>query len=396
MYVDMEQKEALIISACQFPDGNATATRQYHLAKMLMELNYSVSILCLSNISKDTEGVFDSIHYCGHSGDKNKTYVGRLLSFKHHIKYYFTKKKNLPNIIFLNEVPLPSFLYVKKYASKKKIYLYHDCVEWFSLEQSVSHTRLNPLMFLAYIQKESINRILLQSEVSITSISKYLHSHFQKRGIPSYYLPVTMDIISYSPNKFNSKNSLNLVYAGSPASKDYIEQVVEALLLLNDDELKRVEFSLFGMSNEELSLVSSISDSSRQRLSVCLHPKGKVSRNTVLEYLKSADFSVLIRSSTARYAKAGFPTKSVEALMSGTPLFLNMTSDLGMYLRDGYDCIEVENETPEAIAVALRRALALTPEEKDQMKKNARKTAEENFDYRLYIESFGQFIQNAK
>ena len=104
---------------------------------------------------------------------------------------------------------------------------------------------------------------------------------------------------------------------------------------------------------------------------------------------------ILIRSSTARYAKAGFPTKVVESLMSSTPVILNMTSDLGMYLKDGYDCIEVEHEDPESIVRALRRALALTPEQKDQMKKNARKTAEENFDYRLYIEEFGKFIKNA-
>lgn len=126
----------------------------------------------------------------------------------------------------------------------------------------------------------------------------------------------------------------------------------------------------------------------------CIRALGRIPRNEVIQHLNETDFTILIRSSIARYAKAGFPTKVVESLMSSTPVICNMTSDLGMYLKDGYDCIEVEHEDPESIVKALRRALALTPEQKDQMKKNARKTAEENFDYRLYIEEFRKFIKN--
>ncbi len=188
---------------------------------------------------------------------------------------------------------------------------------------------------------------------------------------------------------------LNITYAGSPEGrKDYLTVMIKAFRLLSNYERNHIDFTLFGIDTLTLTKLWNITIDELNTLG-CIHARGRVPRTEVLERLKNTDFTILIRSFTARYAKAGFPTKVVESLMSSTPVICNMTSDLGMYLKDGYDCIEVSDETPEAIVKALRRALALTPEQKDQMKKNARKTAEENFDYRLYIEEFGKFIKNA-
>lgn len=52
----------------------------------------------------------------------------------------------------------------------------------------------------------------------------------------------------------------------------------------------------------------------------------------------------------------------IENLMSSTPVFNNMVSDLGLYLHDGYYILEIANEYLESIVVVLCWALALTLE----------------------------------
>lgn len=387
----MPTKKALIIApSSAFPQENASGVRQYHTAKLLQELNYDVCVFGVSTTSNQSQGKYDSISYTSPAN--------RYFDIKKKVQEYLFSLKYFPELMIITEgMPVQAFTFLRRYAKKHNIPIYCDCVEWFSISQSFSKKRIiNPGMFILYLNIQILNRIIITHQFNVLSISSYLESYFQKRNIETYRLPIVMDVVNHKYEKTISEPMLKIVYAGSPSSKDYIKELIVAITLLNDKELEKIEFTLLGVSQAELISLCHLPTEEMSRIADSLQPMGRVPRDTVLEHLKSADFSVIIRSSTARYAKAGFPTKSVEALMSGTPLFLNMTSDLGMYLKDGYDCIEVENETPEAIAVALRRALALTPEEKDQMKKNARKTAEDNFDYRLYIESFGQFIQNAK
>ena len=389
--------QALIITRYNYPNGDAGAVRQQAIGDILYEKGYDVHIIGVGNHTQITEGCCKNTPYTQfpkRTGSVFKKGWGLTVEYPRYLKQYLNSLPNTPDIIVVTRLSIASFLFVKKYASSHNIPVFHDCVEWFSFNQ-IFHSGFSIGMLIEYITA-SVEITKLSRGINIISISSYLDDYFIRVKRNSYRLPVIMDVNSHQCIKYPSSKFLNILYAGSPASKDYVVEILDAMLLLNDEERRNIKFTLLGISEEQLKSLCNLKEEEYQRLTDSLQPMGRVPRDTVLEHLKATDFSVIIRSSTARYAKAGFPTKSVEALMSGTSLFLNMTSDLGMYLKDGYDCIEVENETPEAIAVALRRALALTPEEKDQMKKNARKTAEDNFDYRLYIESFGQFIQNAK
>ena len=108
--------------------------------------------------------------------------------------------------------------------------------------------------------------------------------------------------------------------------------------------------------------------------------------------MEEADFALLIRDASLRYAKAGFPSKVVEALANATPMLCNLSSDLDEYLVDGYNAILAKDHTPEELAVALRRALLLSPQEKNQMSVQALKTAKDRFDYHEYVDELCGFI----
>jgi glycosyltransferase involved in cell wall biosynthesis len=62
---------------------------------------------------------------------------------------------------------------------------------------------------------------------------------------------------------------------------------------------------------------------------------------------------------------------------------------------DGQDCLRVDDCTAESFAEAVKRALALSPEELSAMKRAARECAVRHFDYRNYIEAIDRIFQSA-
>ena len=136
-----------------------------------------------------------------------------------------------------------------------------------------------------------------------------------------------------------------------------------------------------------------LSNSNWEIVKNCVNCIGKVQRQEVLKNLEEADFTVLIRLSELRYAKAGFPTKVPESLATGTPVICNLSSDLGMYLKDGENAIILKSRDVNDVAIGLRRAIHLSEAEKRKMQIAARKTAERCFDYKLYAEELVGLIQ---
>jgi glycosyltransferase involved in cell wall biosynthesis len=105
---------------------------------------------------------------------------------------------------------------------------------------------------------------------------------------------------------------------------------------------------------------------------------GRLPHREALQRLARADFSILLRPD-ARFAHAGFPTKLVESLTM-------------LYVRDGHEGIVVKDCSPEAFAEGLRRALALSSEDRAAMRRDARNCAEESFDYHNWVKPLGEFM----
>jgi glycosyltransferase involved in cell wall biosynthesis len=112
----------------------------------------------------------------------------------------------------------------------------------------------------------------------------------------------------------------------------------------------------------------------------------------VLDNLKKSDFTVLLRSETARNTKAGFPTKVIESISTGTPVIMNYTSDLVSFFHDGKECIQVKGYTAKAFCDALRQALSLSKEERIQMSENAKGLACKFFDVSSYYKEMGSIL----
>ena len=125
-------------------------------------------------------------------------------------------------------------------------------------------------------------------------------------------------------------------------------------------------------------------DNECKEMSNFVKPFGLVTRDEVVKKLCIVDFTILIRPEELRYTKAGFPTKVVESLFYGTPVIVNLTSDLGKYIIDGKNGFIVKDCSSEELKIVIERVLEI-----DNIKiinENARHSAEENFDYRNYVD----------
>lgn len=382
-------KKMLIISTCKYPNGDAGSVRQHSFAKLYRELGYDVTVIGMGAYTNFQLENNDGIPYASLRSAQNNLFAKfeNYFGFKSRLKR-FLKSYGDCTYIQVVDIPANALFYLKKYARKHNISLIHDSVEWYSPEQFK-----NGKLSIPYILKEKYNTKWIDRQFSVTAISSFLENHFKSRGINTVRIPVIMDISAMPCEKHTVSEKTVFLYAGSPGKKDYIAEIIKGFAMLPHELLTRAELQLLGISREQLTALCGVEENTIAQLGSTLICLGRVPREEVLNRLAAADFTVLLRSKAQRYAKAGFPTKVVESLSTATPVITNITSDLGMYLKDGYNSIIVADCSPAAFSAALDKAIGLFSEEKKLMYTNARKTAEEYFDYKNYGQKIFELIE---
>lgn len=378
----------LIVSTGKYPNENAGAVRQHAFAKLFEQCGYSSFVIGLGKTTDFKYKDYDGIEYTSFRA-KNNNILNRALNillFKRRLKKFLGDNPRFSKIVIVS-IPINALFYLKRYAKKEAIQLIHDSVEWYSPEEYLLRN-FSP----SYIVNNAYNKKWIDKNFKVLTISKFLQAHYLSRKIDTVRIPVIMDINSMNHKKRTSVDKLVLVYAGAAGKKDYLFEIVEGLSLLSEVDIIKVELRIFGLNYDQLQHDIGVNTKTIEKLSSSLKCFGKVQREVVLRNLEEADFTVLLRSNTQRYAKAGFPTKVVESLASGTPVISNITSDLGDYLKDMENSIIVADCTPESFCAALMKAVRLLPKEREAMQLNARTTSERYFDYSNYVSEVKQYL----
>lgn len=384
---ELNNKRFLIVSYSKYPDGNAGAVRQHAIAKLLTECGYKVTIVGMGESTNFETLKFDNISYTSFRGSK-KTLYDRLLDYclyKRRLKQLLLAN-TFNNILFVGG-PINVLKFIKKYSVKNSINIYHDSVEWYSAEE-FKMGRLSR----SYIKKQLLNKRWIDDRFKVISISKYLYNHFKSKDIETIILPVIMDVQKINYLIKESGPKIILLYAGHMGKKDYVKEMLEGLNLLDDNELEHIEFRIIGTTKEELYRNINLDNDTQMRLENVLICYGRIPRSEVLDHLEDADFTVLLRPSNLRYAKAGFPTKVVESFATATPVICNISSDLEKYLIEGENAIIVKECSSIEFSKSLKKAIHINKDKGKQMKIHARITAEKHFDYRMYVDSFSEWI----
>lgn len=379
----------LMITPNKFPEGDAGAIRDQYYAKIYQELGYMVFHIGMNQNSE--KGIYHNINFFSiyQKNDSFMEKINNALNYNKRLEHavkFIEKEFGKPEFVHIYDISPNGIQWIKKYCKNQLIPLVHDSVEWFS----PCEFKIGRLAY-PYIFKDICNRWLINSSMSVYAISTYLENFFAQKGIDNVLrVPVIMDPDDYIPTERENNSKIKLVYAGSPAKKDYLVECIQGFLMLDSTEKEKFQFNILGVNKEY------IANCINREIPKEINVMGRVQRKEVVKQLAESDFSILLRPENERYTKAGFPTKSVEAMMNGCAMICNLTSDLGMYLVDGDNAVIVEQCSAEAVYKALHRVGKFPDEKIKLLKRNARKTAEENFNYRKYIPLIKQFIEDMK
>ena len=374
----------LMVVPSNFPNGDAGAVRDMAFAKIYQELGYEVFLIGAGRGEK--VGIYKEVHYYSLYKEA-KSITDHFIKFVSATRTYMKlvngiiKNNGVPSVIHINSIPEAVIRNLIKIAERRNIPILHDSTEWYS-PCEFTYGKLDK----AYILKDRLNRKAIRQPIRVIGISSYLTDHFKCRGLKAVRIPVIMDVKT-TKTSINEDEKIKLIYAGSPANKDYLKEIVRGVILLSEDNQKKLELHIFGANEDQIKGLTGL-----QILPDCIKAYGRVPREKVEEVMLQMDFSVLLRPSEERYAKAGFPTKSVEAMSHGVAMICNLSSDLGMYLKDGENAIIVDGYNKKAFAQSLERVLLMNRAEIDVIKKNARQLAEKEFDYRNWVKMVSEFI----
>lgn len=388
MKVRNNKLKVLFVTLDKCPNLDAGAVRAHSFASIFVAKNAKVTVLSMGPRTNGKPIYVDGVQYISLRLPGKRFFCRALSYVLFPIRVAYNLLKTKADLILHSQVDEITLKLLSLYGKLEHIQIVYDAVEWFSPEQFKKGTRSR-----AYKLNDNYNSKWIVKPHKVISISSYLYANFERRNVETIKVPVIMDTDSIDYSKTASDNIIRILYAGSPGKKDYINIVVEAFMRIIETRINNMELTILGCTLEQFAENYHYDMNTLRSLSSRLLFKGRVSRNEVLAEYKRADFSILIRPENARFAKAGFPTKLVESLATGTPVICNITSDIGDYIRNNENGVIVNGEDVTSCYDAFRNISEMDKSKLAIMKKKARLTAETYFDYKKYATSVLKFVE---
>ena len=378
--------------------NSASAIHIYNRAKLLRNLGIEVHVVCMIPKNKEKIENDEIIRYHYLPPIKGK---GKIRGIRWNIDLIFANETYSPMIKMIEDLkPDAIILYevnsiilqnkVRNFCKKNNIKIIIETTEWMEIgkERSIS---ANLIVWQKDIQKKYTDKKCK----NIIAISTFLEEHYKSQKcnvirIPPLFSKIILEKDVKRVKDVRNNANVRLIFAGSLSSKDYLVEILEALLEINQEEIK-VSFDVIGPSQEEIK--RSLKKNELEKYGIYVH--GKLEHERVLKMVQQADFSVLFRQNK-RYAKAGVSTKFCEAMALGVPSICTQVNGTDRFIINGKNGFLIKENTKEAIINILIDILKLNNEQILKMKKNAYEFAEQNFLIDNYLEKINQFLKECK
>jgi glycosyltransferase involved in cell wall biosynthesis len=388
-----EQPWVVYVGPFNFPNGGAAAQRILGNALSLHEAGYKVSIISgydKPNIKYELPEFLEVIYTEERKHENLPSFLKRLLYISMGKKTYqwLDSQEKKPDYVILYSGYTPYILWLRSFCKKHQKPFIFDAVEWYEQDSLLKN------IFSPYqINIEIAMRLLLPQLNGLIVISGYLENYYKKYNIKKTKIPPTLDIEKIKSGiEKKQKDCLKICYTGTPAKKDCLNEVFEAIEKAITIGLN-IQLNLAGVSETDLLSYQFFKKRKIKNVPDYIICHGKIPHQAALKLVRSSDFSILFRFKT-RMSNAGFSTKLVESLAVGTPLLANITSDMGDILFNEYNSLICSSVNSEEILLIIRKAYSLTEQEHLNMRINARITAEKNFDFRHYSKKINQFLNS--
>lgn len=154
-----------------------------------------------------------------------------------------------------------------------------------------------------------------------------------------------------SSREKRERNTTRIVYTGTLATKYGVKNIVDGFLLLNDPNSF---LDIYGRGDYESELIEVCSRCSN------ISYKGFLPNERILQVQRDADFLINARAPDDDYVKYSFPSKTLEYMLSGTPL---ITTKLPGIPEEYYEyIIPLRNNDPAEICAVLKGSIEMNYE----------------------------------
>lgn len=380
-----------------FPWGQAASRRMVGIARSLAESGYSVMVagggegpLVEQDLNEgEPKG---SIRYIG-VGESPTSKMSSLekiwrifFDWGRRTVQWLDHQPSKPTHVVVYGGSAQYMLRLLPWCRRHGIPLIADVVEWYDPRQ-MKGGRFGPF----FLSAQFALRYLYPKCDGVIAISSLLENRYRSLGCKVVRVPPSLDLQAKRGHieLKNPEDPLVLVYAGTPGKKDLLLHVLEAVETV-DPTGARLKLKVLGPTIEQLK-----ADYGRSNFAPSIQILGHINQEEIAGHIRSAHFTVLLRR-PALFTNAGFPTKFVESLANGTPVIANLTSDLGLYMRDGVEGLVCADYSVHGLSLAIERALSLSGLQLDKMRQAAIDQAEQSFDFRVHSKSLHSFISSIK
>ena len=214
-------------------------------------------------------------------------------------------------------------------------------------------------------------------------------------GCVAHVVPPLTDMTEVTSEPSDSgceKETYDLIYPGIPFTKDDIEVMLEALLVLPEHVRRRIRFHSTGIPRERLERFLGKKSFLLDKLNdvFCIH--GFMPYDDLEKLYHKMDFLLLSRYENL-VNHANFPSKLPELMARGIIPIGNRVGDYHLCLTDDVNAFLFEKDDAHECANAILRAVSNPWKKIYAMKASAQKCAEKHWDYRHWSQRLSEFIQ---
>lgn len=384
-----------IITNSSFPYGNANSNYLRYFALSLKNIGWQVQVIG-SNLSGDCQpkGEFEGIEY------QNILLSELRLPFhlSDHLAYGLKLRKVIKDVgISENDYVFVYSMYMdlvktmlKETSHLNQGHLAISMVEWFQPFQYRFGTK-NP----DYICWKYTFENLVTKYPKVFPISRKLQGYYSEAGCKTLLLPIMAD----TENNKNETLSVriggvsNFIYPGDANKKDSFSGLIEAIDMLSKAEIEKIKLHFTLLQEKTVDAIIKEKHLNGEKIKKALVFHGKLEYQKLLELYKEMDFLLIPREKNT-VTLSNFPSKIPELMCYN---IVPVCSDVGdyadLYLTDSVDSIIIDGCSARDCIIGIKRVLAISNAELMEMKKNARKTAEQKFDYHNWSAKIEDFLK---
>jgi glycosyltransferase involved in cell wall biosynthesis len=217
---------------------------------------------------------------------------------------------------------------------------------------------------LAYHAFGAMARYLYRRADRIVVLARGSADHIARYGVDAkklVYVPNGVDLNAFTRRPEGSADSFTLVYAGAHGPANGLDAVLDAAELLRNDP--RVRFLFVGDGPAKSSLRE---DAARRNLTN-IEFRDPVAKSNIPALFASADAGLMVLRDSPLFAYGVSPNKLFDYFGAALPVVCNVPGDVAGMVAEAGAGEQAADSSGAALADAIRRLVARSPEERARM-----------------------------